>query len=514
MTEESKTIYFCSECMHIYYKIPSNHQCAICHNEMSEEDKISPSSLDIFTCETCHTLYTSQNFEELIPKNIQNKKFLCACKHHCPTNAILQIGKEEAYIGNIVIADIYNCSNCGAISYRNPDNQQRNCTECGSRFVIPLNWDPKTQKTFFSCANKQTHGIRLKIRDLILNNNKIIVEEINKIKLREKQLQNQYENRREQINKNFGKKKKRLEKELNILNTWAIEQRRELYKYLRPIGLRCAVFKMEKEEDKILYKKTNDGCGALAHLKIRKIIIAPDGTVIDRAPPKPDEPIIEEIEQPKVLQVDQLKLALKNTPMQLLTDNSSQTDLFQKQEIFKKIIGSDDKEDESFNTLPILKNEQIYIKIGLYSSKYHSNDVKRINSGVIPIKIKKDVKEFKIGREQIIRAFWTDIEFFQEYPLIFNSITKVSENSNHFRLQKDSEELLVAPGKNPINKVFYSSCDENSNEIIELTTPISLNKIKGLLFYTYYSFDKENVGMDHQFIFKLSITLPESIKTT
>ena len=209
MTEESKTIYFCSECMHIYFKIPSNNQCAICHNEMDVEDKILPSSLDIFTCETCHTLYTSQNFEDLIPTNIENKNFVCACKHKCPTNALLQIGKEEAYIGNIVRADIYNCSNCGAISYRNPDNQLRSCTECGSRFVIPLNWDPKTQKTFFSCANKQTHGIRLKIRDLILNNNKIISEEIKKIKLKEKQLQNQYEQRRTQIIKNFGKKKKK-----------------------------------------------------------------------------------------------------------------------------------------------------------------------------------------------------------------------------------------------------------------------------------------------------------------
>ena len=510
MTQESKTIYFCSECMHIYYKIPSNHQCTICHNEMNEEDEISPSSLDIFTCETCHTLYTSQNIEELIPKNIQNKKFLCACKHHCPTNALLQIGKEEAYIGNVVIADIYNCSNCGAISYRNPDNQQRNCTECGSRFILPLHWDPKTQKTFFSCANKQSHGIRLKIRDLILNNNKIINEEILKIKLKEKQLQNHYEKRREQINKNFGKKKKRLEKELNTLNIWAIEQRREMYKHLRPIGLRCAVFKMEKEEDNIIYKKTHDGCGALAHLKIRKIIIAPDGTVIDRAPPKPDEPIIEEIEKPKVLQVDYLNLALKNTPMQLLTDNLSQSNLFEKQEIFKKILGSDDKENESFNTLPILKDEQVYIKIGLYSLKYLLNEVKRINSGVIPIKIKKDVDEFKIGREQIIRAFWTDTEFFKEYSLIFNSITKISENSNHFRLYKDSEEFLIAPGENSISKVFYSSDDGESDRIIELTTPVSLIKVKDLLFYTYYSFDKENVGMDHQFFFKLSITLPES----
>lgn len=509
MTEESKIIYFCSECMHIYYKIPSNSQCAICHNEMSEEDKISLTSLDILTCETCHSLYTTQDYKELIPKNIQNINFLFACKHHCPTNALLQIGKEEAYIGNIVVADIYNCSNCGAISYRNPDNQQRNCTECGSRFVIPLNWDPKTQKTFFSCANKQTHGIRLKIRDLILNNNKIINKEIKKIKLKEKQLQNQYEKRREQLVKNFGRKKKKLAKELNVLNTWAIEQRREMYKYLRPIGLRCAVYKMEKEEEKIIYKKTNDGCGALAHLKIRKIVFAPDGTVIDRAPPKPDEPIIEELEKPKDLQFDYLKLALKNTPMQLLTDNLSQTPLSEKQEIFKKIFRNEDQEDESFNTLPILKDEQIYIKIYLYSMKYLSNEVKRINSGVIPIIIKKNVNEFKIGREHIIRALWTDTEFFEEYPLIFNSITKISENSNHFRLQRDSKEFLVVPGENSIDNVYYSSKDEDSDSFTELTTPISLNRINGLFFYTYYSFDKKNIGMDHQFIFKLSITLPK-----
>ncbi|QEE14932.1 hypothetical protein DSAG12_00754 [Promethearchaeum syntrophicum] len=513
MTEESKTLYFCSECMHIYYKIPSNNQCAICHNEMNVEDRILPSSLDIFTCETCHTLYSTQNFEDLIPTNIENKNFLCACKHHCPTNALLQIGKEEAYIGNIVIADIFNCSNCGAISYRNPDNQQRSCAECGSRFVIPLNWDPKTQKTFFSCANKQTHGIRLKIRDLILNNNKIISEEIKNIKVKEKQLQNQYEQRRARIITNFGKKKKKLEKEINSLNLWAIEQRREMYNYLRPIGLRCTVFKMEKEENKILYKKTNDGCGALAHLKIRKIILAPDGTVIDRAPPKPDEPIIEETETPKIMHVDQLTLALKNTPMEPLSNNLSQTNLYEKQDIFKKITSTDDKENQLFNSLPILKDEQIYIKIGLYSLKYLSDKVKRINSGVIPIKIKKDINEFKIGREQIIRAYWTDIELFKENPLIFDSLTKVSENSDQFRLQKDSEGFFVSPGENQINKIFYSSDDENS-DIIELTTPMSLNMIKALYFYTYYSFDKENVGMDHQFIFKLSIALPESSLTT
>ena len=72
----------------------------------------------------------------------------------------------------------------------------------------------------------------------------------------------------------------------------------------------------------------------------------------------------------------------------------------------------------------------------------------------------------------------------------------------------------MAPGKNPIDRLFYSSDDGDSGKIIELTTPISLNKINGLLFYTYYSFDKENIGMDHQFIFKLSITLPESNKTS
>jgi len=271
---------------------------------------------------------------------------------------------------------------------------------------------------------------------------------------------------------------------------------------------------MEKEEDKIFYKKTHDGCGALAHLKIRKIIFAKDGTVIDRAPPKPDEPIIEKIEKIKVLQIDQLNLALKNTPMQLLSDNLSQANLFDKKEIFKKIIDIDDNEDESFNTLPILKDGQIYIKINLYSLKYLSNEVNKINSGIIPLIIKKEVNELKIGREQIIRAFWTNIEYFKEYPLIFNSITKVSENSNHFRLQKDSEEILVAPGENPINNIFYLSDDGNPGEIIELTTPISLNKINSLLFYTYYSFDKESIGMDHQFIFKLSITLPESINTT
>ena len=307
----------------------------------------------------------------------------------------------------------------------------------------------------------------------------------------------------------MGKKKKRLEKEINILNSWAIEQRREMYKYLRPIGLRCAVFKMEKEEEKILYKKTNDGCGALAHLKIRKIVFAPDGTVIDRAPPKPDEPIIEELEKPKVLQFDYINLVLKNTPMQLLTRNLPQTSLSAKGELFKKIFRTENQDDETFNSLPILKDEQMYIKISLYSSKYLSNEVKSINSGVIPIIIKKNLNEFRIGREQIIRALWTDIEIFKDYPLIFNSITKVSENSNHFRLQKDSEEFYIVPGENSINKVFYSSDDENSDNIIELTTRVSLNKIKRLIFYTYYSFDKESIGMDHQFIFKLTISIPK-----
>ncbi|MHA1854550.1 MAG: hypothetical protein ACTSYY_00795 [Promethearchaeota archaeon] len=517
MTEEKKDLYYCSECMHVYYKIPSDHQCAICHNQMHEEDKISYSALDILTCETCHSLYTAQDIDDLIPKNIQNDNFLCACKHHCPTNALLQIGKEEAYIGNIVLADIYNCTNCGAISYRNSDNQQRKCTECGSRFVIPLNWDSKSQKTFFSCANKQSHGIRLKIRDLILNNNQIIFEEIKKIRINEEQLQNQYNKRKEEIIQNYEKKniiqkiskrQSKLEKELNLLNEWAIEKRRELYKHLQPKALRCSVFKMEKNNDKIIYTKTKDGCGALAHLKIRKIIFAPDGTVIDRAPPKPEEPIIETSEKLKVLPTASSDVVLKKTPMSPLIEKLNQTELFEKLSFFKNLNDIADSLDDSFKNLPELTENQIYIKIFLYSTEYLSNIPKKVNSGVIPIRIKNEDFVYKIGREQFIKAYWYETEFFNDYPLIFNSVIPNSKNSAHFQLELKSGEFLIAPGKNSINKIFYSTIEENSKNMIELTESTPLKKIRHLFFESYYPFDRRKIGMDHRFIFRISISVP------
>lgn len=117
-----KTFYYCSECMHVYFDLPSSKECAICHNEMSEKNVIT--DLDILICETCNHIYTIQFPDELIPPYENNIHNLCGCKNKCPTTAFLAVGEQQSYYGNILKADIYRCQNCGAITFRNMGTQK------------------------------------------------------------------------------------------------------------------------------------------------------------------------------------------------------------------------------------------------------------------------------------------------------------------------------------------------------------------------------------------------------
>ena len=147
----TRKLYYCDECKHIYYELPPHHECVICNNQMNATDVIS--DFDVLSCETCHSLYSAQNADQIIPKNIENPNHLCGCKFNWPTNSSLNVGKAQSFLGNIGLTDIYKCSNCNALFYRNIDEKAKNCSECNSRFVHPMNIDNKKQKTFFKCGN-------------------------------------------------------------------------------------------------------------------------------------------------------------------------------------------------------------------------------------------------------------------------------------------------------------------------------------------------------------------------
>ncbi|WP_371802027.1 hypothetical protein [Candidatus Lokiarchaeum ossiferum] len=521
-------LFYCTECYHVFYDLPSEKKCAICHNEILEQDTIS--DLDILTCETCHSLYTLQKSGEIILNKEGNINHLCSCKHQCPTNSILSIGQQESYLGNIVLADIFKCSNCGAISFRNLENSQKNCSECNSRFVSPLHWDPKTQKTFFRCANPD-HKIRLKLRDLIINNNKIISSEINKIKQKEIGLQKEYIRLKHELqvkyeNKNllkkiksFQKGKLNFENDQNNLNIWAKIERLKLYSYLRPIGLRCSVYRMKNDNDKISFERTSDGCGAIAHLKIRKIIIAPDGTVIERkSEPKQGSP--GQIEKDlllssSTLNVEGLKINhpipkwINESEISLVNDQSESifTQILRNQPITEnpiqvenQVVMTEEVIRNAYDSLPDLKENQLYIFFQIKFKKMDSENYTLDAFGVIPIEFEKNNFRFQLGRKHLLQAFWKEQSRIEKNPLYFNGITESTEESYQFGITQRENEMFLLPGKNNLSKNLISA-EENAKS--ELIKEISIQKINKLTINGKYAYNKphERTFSNIQFIF-------------
>ena len=528
MKGKKNQLFFCTECYHVYFGLPPGNQCVICHNEVLEQDLIS--NLDILTCETCHSLYTLQKQEEIISHQDNNINHLCSCQHQCPTNSVLSIGKQEAFIGNIVKADIFKCTNCGAISFRNLENSQKTCSECNSRFVSPLHWDPETQKTFYRCANPD-HKIRLKLRDLILNNNEIIRKEINKIKQKELDLQNEYKRLRQQIQtkyenmgllkkiKSLQKGKQAYENEQAQLNVWAKRERVKLYSYLRPIGLRCSVYRMDKSENGLSFERTSDGCGAIAHLRIRKIVIAPDGTVIEREPSVKQEPIEnrdQQIQNPTApINAVEVKI---NHPISKWT-NSDEISLVNdsNESIFTQILrnqpnseileeeAEEDKMTEDFiqiayESLPPIAENQLYIFF-MIKFKKPDSEIYKINTyGVIPLEFTSNDSTFQLGREHLLKAYWQEHSILDKNPFIFNNITESTNNSYQFGITKKQKELFIDPGRNGLSKNLITTIE---NQNLELTEQYPIHHLIHLTINGKYAYgtDHDKNFSDLQFVF-------------
>jgi len=495
-------LFYCSECLHVYYKFPKNKQCAICHNEMVED--IVP-DLQILTCETCHSLYTSQEPELIIPENIANPQNLCGCVHKCPTNSLLSIGDQETYVGNIVLADIYKCSNCGGISFRNAESTQKGCTECHAKFIYPIHWDPDTQKVFFKCANPN-HGIRLKIRDLLYKVNENITSQMVIIKKQEEQLRNQYLQKKDEQETSYAKLGKIQQKfqakskdlEMAQLNYWAVEERRKLYSVFHPNTLRCAVFRDEPTADGIKLSDTKKGCGAIGHIRIRKIVLAPDGTVIDREP-TPISEIPTQKSQDTSIGPSQHSIPDWKSRTEIISSvqenrKSIFTQIFPSDPQYMQRTPSEKEFDAKFASLPPLGSNQLYIKIVL------ENRAGPINYGILAIQLTKENPQIRIGREEIANAYWHDIDSFTASPFIFDNITPTTQKACQIVIHQLDRSILIASGENSLNPVMYVAKDGTLSKLIE---PVSIESLQQIVFSSYYAFDKKISEKNSHFRFSL-----------
>jgi predicted nucleic acid-binding Zn-ribbon protein len=264
--KEEKKLIYCSECNQVYYAMPRTKLCTTCHNELNSADKIS--DLDVLTCRTCHTLYSGKNEQEVIPK-IENISKNCTCRFKCPSiNLFNNENSRNKNEGNIELAFLHECINCGAIYFRNTNERNSKCTECSSTLVHQINYDPEKQKVTYKCANP-SHGIRLKLQDIILENNAKIHAQITVIKKKEQELEKLYMQELHEFETSPKKKfmLKNIEKRKKEIDLQAKEKRKNLFLGLEAKALRCVVYKRGKGKTRT---KTKDGCNAIAIVKIRK----------------------------------------------------------------------------------------------------------------------------------------------------------------------------------------------------------------------------------------------------
>jgi hypothetical protein len=538
-TRECKMEYdliYCGECKLVYYKMPANETCQNCHNELNPNDKIS--NLDILSCTTCHTIYSAQKKEEIIPLK-RNEYNLCTCRYNCPPHSELHVGKEEAFIGNIILADLYECDNCGAIFFRNKDNWSTKCSECSSR-LNPIDFDSEKQKAIYKCANP-SHLIPLKIRSLILENNAIIQKEMTLIQEQEKELEKLYNRKMRELEVSEKKiKAKEKEKRKKQYYIEAKENRKKLFLKLTPKPLRCVVYKFGKAN---MVTRTNDGCNAIAHIKIRKDVVSYNqGTFIDRAPSEskpasiPEPKIVEEkkinasipFSSPDFSALPKLESESKSSiisPSLLETkegvenkgEKSIEPEIPTTELLPSPIVVQEERteplpklppQEEIFGKLPELKENQLYIKIVLMVS--NKGDMKAekefipVNYGVIPIEMDSDTDQYSLGQENLLSAYWFDAEIFQKMPLMFNNFTKSSKNSSQICLQKHPDGLALVPGENSINQTSVILDDQQENILI---TPTLIKTIQYALIRGYYSFDKESDEKYHNIQIKIYFSI-------
>jgi len=457
--------------MHVYYQIPNSKKCTICKNEIDENNMIT--DLDLMICETCNHIYTIQRPEEIVHAYETNKDFLCGCQNKCPSNTLLAVGNQQTYFGNILKADIYRCSNCGAITFRNMGAQNKTCKECGASYLDAMHWDSSTNRIIYQCSNPK-HGIRLKLRDLITDHNQKVDEHVKTIQKEEKKLQNHYEIQLQAFLKknNTGilqkqwfrlqRKPTPTELELQKLNAWAFEERRKLYTRLHPIALRCAVYKEQIDGPHTKLIKTGVGCGALAKIKIKRVVIAPDGTIIDSEPKQHSTTAQEQSEI-------NFAESFPQTSTQGQSDNMLSVD---HESIFTQIIRaptniSEEQEKKGENTplksqfeselpsieeiqrdLPSLEKNQAYFVIILGTKKKASPRLSLFNYGILPIVFpseNSEEKEIKIGKEQIVSAYWRNSENILSNPHLFENILPNSNGIFHFIIMREHDKYYFIP---------------------------------------------------------------------
>lgn len=524
--------YYCPECMHVYYEMPHSNECGICKNEMDENNLIS--NLDLMICETCNHIYTIQNPEELIHQYEGNKDFLCGCQNKCPSNALLSVGNQQMYFGNILKADIYRCSNCGAISFRNMGAQNKKCNECGANYLEAMHWDSSEFRIFYQCANPE-HGIRLKLRDLIADHNQKVDNLVKSIQDEEKKLQDSYEIQLKAILKqnNSGLLQKQwlhlqrkptpAELEMKKLNTWAFEERKKLYASLKPLALRCAVFKEQLEGNQSKLIKTSAGCAALAKIRIKKVVIAPDGTIIDSEPKSTADEGKGQVEE-------QLSQGFSQQPTQNQTNFSlrpehesvftqiirSTEDLGIGLEENGQIIESEPKIDlilpdldKITQSLPELKENQIYLIIFIVNREKDANKLSLFNYGVLPLEFtdeKTEIQQISVGKQHFIGAYWNEPDKILTTPYLFENILPASEQFGHFTLIKEKNTYFCEPNK--FNFPIKIEQQENGG-IREIEGKIEIDSKTAFIIPGYYSFTGDNPENLQNFHFKMRLITPE-----
>ncbi|MHA1519371.1 MAG: hypothetical protein ACTSRK_04235 [Promethearchaeota archaeon] len=505
MSQNKKNFIYCSECMHVYFEMPTSKECVICHNEISPDNCIS--ELDILICETCNHIYTIQRPEEIIPNFSDNKDHLCGCKNNCPTTSFLAIGQQQTYYGNLILADIYQCSNCGAISYRNLGITEKNCFECGSKYLQALRWNSETHRIRYQCANPN-HGIRLKIRDLIERNNQLIDQQIVSINKKEQDLIKTYKeqedflkaNKESKFLENLAKLRNKQTKygnKLQELNNWALEERKKLYNIFHPLGLRCAVFKEQISDNSKFLMNTGDGCEALAKIKINKVVIAPDGTIIDKEPEK----TVEKSQPGKLAYI---------TPYSLVNSLQNHVSAFSKiinhpngkNDIKIKPLDNEIFVKNLFPEIPELLPHQVVLQVSLLVQQHQNDQYVCINKGIIPLEFSPPVSKIYLGKEHLLATYWTDPEAFQSYPFLFDNIMSIHENQFHFGLERTETNFFLIPNSENFNNPVIFHHDLSSSvvsEKIELQTPIKF-ALSG-----FYPIDQENTKNIHKIQFQFEL---------
>jgi hypothetical protein len=561
---EKKKLYYCPECSHVYFNLPDKGICVICRNEITANEFVKEN--DLLKCETCHSLYNPTAPDELIPNPSLNEKFLCACKNNCPTESVLQVQQEsKGFVGNIIIAAPFQCTNCKAIMFRGFEERHKECTVCKSRFLIPIEFDSEVEKIFYKCANPN-HGIRLKLRDILVHNNNIVTGRFGPIKKKEASLFAQYNQKKAEINAQsdgfLGKNFQNKQRALQNLDLWAKNERFKLYD-MSPLPARCALYKEDPKNPKELIK--TDGCDAIVELNIRRVVDTDTkSTQIKRKPTStpapasstapaptvstsstiPNSPVVSptlpiNTEQtppivspelgpiPEVMSSaittptseseshplasnstdDQINLTDQVEMSETIADSPLTTMILRPSPIVEEVVT---KIVKPFNNLE-LPSDKFIGKIVLNSINekggYH---ITPLNYGLISIALNKSARQIRFGRQTLLQAYWSNPEFFAKQPYLFDNITPITPQSAQFKIEWRDDGFYIIPEMNAFNKITRKT---QTGEIEVISQPTILNPTDSIEILTYYALDKQTIDIPHQFLFQISFQIPNNIKT-